>query len=582
MTGERTIPNRRATDQAGFEIRVNGSAIPLSVPVRSIVVRKEFNTISSARIAILDGDPSAESFEWSNSEYFIPGNEIEILAGYQQDHDTIFKGVIVAQKLRARENSNPALIVECRDKAYGMSLGRKSRYFYDMSDSDILDEILSEYTLQKELQATSVAHAQMVQYNSSDWDFAVMRAEANNMLLLPDDGKLVMSKPDVTASEAFSVIYGASMIEFDGLLDARSQAESTIANSWSYTKQEVEEEEGSAEAEAAIGNLPASELASSAGYEEDRLRHTGVQATDELKEWADATHHKKVNAKVRARAKFTGTPEIKPGMVLDIGGLGERMNGKTLVWGITHEVSGGSWTIDAQLGYDEKYFHEKHKVAESQAGGLLPPVNGLEVGKVTAIEGDPEGEYRIRVKVPTLDNEEDGTWARIISLDAGNRRGAFFRPEIDDEVIVGFLNDDPRHPLVLGMMNSSALPAPADHSDDNHEKGFVTRSGMKIWFNDDLITTVIETPNGNTITLSDDEGKISIVDENGNTYALDSSGVSLEAQGDINISATGDINLEGTNISLSANAGLTAEGSASAELSSGGTATIQGSMVQIN
>lgn len=582
MTGERTIPNRRATDQAGFEIRVNGSAIPLSVPVRSIVVRKEFNTISSARIAILDGDPSAESFEWSNSEYFIPGNEIEILAGYQQDHDSIFKGVVVAQKLRAREGSNPALIVECRDKAYRMTLGRKNRYFYDMTDSDILDEILAEYSLQKELESTSVTHPQMVQYHSTDWDFAVLRAEANKMLLLPDDGKLVMSKPDVNASEVFSVIYGASMIEFDGILDTRLQAENTRASSWSFTNQEVVEEEGSPDGEAEIGNLSADDQASSGGYTEEHLRHSGMQASDELKEWADASRHKMVNAKVRARARFIGTPEIKPGMVLDIGGLGGRMNGKTLVWGIKHELSGGSWIIDAQLGYEEKYFHEKHKVAESQAGGLLPPVNGLEVGKVTAIEGDPDGEYRIRVKMPTLNNEEDGTWARIATLDAGGGRGSFFRPEIDDEVIVGFLNDDPRHPLVLGMMNSSALPAPAEHSDDNHEKGFVTRSGMKIWFNDDLVTAVIETPNGNIITLSDDEGKISIVDENGNTYALDSSGVSLEAQGDINISATGDINLEGTNINLSANAVLTAEGSASAELSSGGTATIQGSIVQIN
>ena len=50
MSGERNIPNRSATDQAGFEILVGGNAIPLSIPVRNIVVNKEFNTISSAKI----------------------------------------------------------------------------------------------------------------------------------------------------------------------------------------------------------------------------------------------------------------------------------------------------------------------------------------------------------------------------------------------------------------------------------------------------------------------------------------------------------------------------------------------------
>lgn len=582
MSRERNIPNRGATDQPGFEILINGNAIPLSIPVRSIVVSKEFNTISSAKIAILDGDPSAESFEWSNSEHFVPGNEIEIKAGYQQDNSTIFKGIIVAQKLRVRENSNPVLIVECRDAAYKMTLGRKNKYFEDLNDSDILEEIINEYGLESEVETTGVTHKQMVQYHSTDWDFAVMRAEANNMLLLPDDGKLIMVKPDVTAAEAFSVVYGATMVEFDGILDARKQSETTESKGWDFSSQEPFVSENENIDEADIGNKEARELAGDAGYEKELLKHTGLREEDELETWATARQHKIANSKVRGRAKFIGTAEIKPGVVLDIQGLGGRMNGKTLVWGVKHEIDQGTWSVDAQLGYDEKYFHEKFRVAESQAGGLLPPVHGLEIGVVTAIEGDPDGEHRIRVKIPTIDNNEEGLWARIATLDAGDNRGSFFRPEIGDEVVVGFINDDPRSPMVLGTLFSSAKPAPCENSDDNHEKGFVTRSGMKVWFNDDQISMVLETPNGNIITLSDDEGKISIVDENGNTYTLDSSGVTLESPGDINISATGDISLEGTNINITANAQLTAEGAAGAELSSSGTTIINGSLVQIN
>jgi len=55
-----------------------------------------------------------------------------------------------------------------------------------------------------------------------------------------------------------------------------------------------------------------------------------------------------------------------------------------------------------------------------------------------------------------ISTSDDGIWARISTLDAGKQRGTFFRPEIGDEVIVGFLNDDPRYPVVLGMVNSSA------------------------------------------------------------------------------------------------------------------------------
>ena len=37
--------------------------------------------------------------------------------------------------------------------------------------------------------------------------------------------------------------------------------------------------------------------------------------------------------------------------------------------------------------------------------------------------------------------------------DAGENRGSFWRPEIGDEVVLGFLNSDPRDAIILGMLN---------------------------------------------------------------------------------------------------------------------------------
>lgn len=93
---------------------------------------------------------------------------------------------------------------------------------------------------------------------------------------------------------------------------------------------------------------------------------------------------------------------------------------------------------------------------------------------------DPNGEDRILVKVPTLDSQSQGIWTRIATLDAGNNRGSFFRPEIGDEVVLGFLNDDPRDAIVLGMLNSKAKPAPLQASDNNHQKGFLRDRKSKL------------------------------------------------------------------------------------------------------
>ena len=153
-----------------------------------------------------------------------------------------------------------------------------------------------------------------------------------------------------------------------------------------------------------------------------------------------------------------------------------------------------------------------------------------------------------------MDKEEQGIWCRVSSLDAGENRGAFFRPEIGDEVIIGFVNEDPNQAVVLGMLHSSAKPAPIVASDDNHEKGFVTRSEMKVLFDDDKKSIEISTPAGKIISLDEDAGTIVIEDDNSNVITIDSNGIVLESAGNIELKASGDVTIEGTNVSITANA----------------------------
>jgi len=178
---------------------------------------------------------------------------------------------------------------------------------------------------------------------------------------------------------------------------------------------------------------------------------------------------------------------------------------------------------------------------------------------------------------------------RVASLDAGDDRGAFFRPEIDDEVIVGFINGDPRDAVVLGMLHSSAKPAPISAKDVNHEKGFTTRSKMHIHFNDDTKTIKIDTPAGNHIIIDEQGMKIEIKDQNENKITMDQSGMKMESPKNIEIKA-------GVNLTLSAAAslsigavtlGVKADGNLSLEgaltkLSASGIAEISGSLVKIN
>jgi uncharacterized protein involved in type VI secretion and phage assembly len=206
----------------------------------------------------------------------------------------------------------------------------------------------------------------------------------------------------------------------------------------------------------------------------------------------------------------------------------------------------------------------------------------LQIGIVTRLEGDPTGDDRIQVKLPVVSADDDGVWARLACLDAGDSRGIFFRPEIGDEVVVGLLENDPRNPIVMGMLHSSAKPVPVPISDDNHEKGYVSRSEMKLIFNDDKKSVTLQTPAGKMLAIDEDDGSIKLEDENGNKIVMNSDGITIESAKDLKLKASGDIKLEGVNVENTAQANFKADGSAGAELTSSAILKIKGSLVQIN
>ncbi|MGM0621105.1 MAG: type VI secretion system tip protein VgrG, partial [Bacteroidota bacterium] len=571
MPEERVISTSRSADLITHKILVDGEEISGSIQVMNISVEKEINRIPTAKIVLLDGDPASQDFALSNKDLFIPGKKIEIKAGYHSDEETVFKGLVIKHSLKIR-NSQSFLIIECKDEAVKMTVGRKSKYFYESTDSDIISEIIETYGLEKEVESSNVTHKELVQYNVTDWDFCITRAQANSKVCIVDNGKLVFQKPDVSQAETETVSYGATLLDFDAEIDARNQFQKVTSYGWNAADQEFLEMEANDPGISLNGNIQANELSEVTGLQNLELKSGNGANNTALQEWADAKWLFNQMAKVRGRMKFQGIPGAMPGALIKLEGVGERFNGKAYISAVRHQITEGNWTVDAEFGINPKWFTESHSINDLPAAGLMAAVNGLQIGIVTQLENDPDGEDRILVRLPVIDGQEQGIWARIASLDAGENRGAFFRPEIDDEVIVGFINEDPNDAVVLGMMNSSAKPAPLTASDDNHEKGFVTRSGMKFIFNDDKKSVVLETPGGKKILLDDDAGSIEVEDENANKITLDSGGIVFDSPADISIKSTGDVNIEGTNVTVTANAQFKAEGTAGAEVSSSATA----------
>lgn len=582
MSVSRDIPTQDTTDLSTFRILLDGEEIRGKYGVASIVVQKHVNKIPTAKLMLLDGEVSKQDFKASSSGDFNPGKEVEIKLGYHEKEDTVFKGVIIRHGIRASANRPSMLTIELKDVAVKMTIARKNAYFEESTDSDIIEKILDSYSLDKEVTATKLKHKEMVQFYSTDWDFIMSRADVNGMLVFVDDGKVTVAKPTVKSSPLISLAFGSNVYEYEAEFDARHQFNSVKTFAWDSSSQEMITEDGSATLKDA-GDMSTEDLAAVLGADVI-MQHSGKLSQDEIREWANAKVLRSKLAKIQGRVKITGFSDIKPGDTIRIEEFSDNFNGNVFVSAVSHQFSADSaWYTDIQFGLSPEWFATKfNDIVDRPASGLLPGINGLHIAVVTQIEDDPDSEFRVKICMPEVDPAAEGTWARIATLDAGNKRGSFFRPEVGDEVVVGFLNDDPRSPIILGMLHSSALPSPLSPTADNDEKGYFSRSEMKLVFNDKEKSITISTPEKNSITLSEDKKSVLITDQNDNKFEMSKDGIKMESAKDISIKATGDVKIEGVNITLSADGQFKAEGSSGAELSTSASAVVKGSIVQIN
>lgn len=591
-------PQKESDGPVRLTLFSSGKGVRDDIQVVSVLVNRGINRIPYAKIVLIDGDMPNQDFPLSNSKDFQPGAEIKINAGYGQDEQTLFEGIVVKHGIKISGENDARLVVECRDKAVKLTVGRKNANFVDSKDSDIMTKLISGAGLDAAVTASTTQYKELVQYYATDWDFLLARAEAIGFLVIVEDGKLTVGPPKTSGSSELKVTYGEDLYEFQADLDAMTQLASVKGVSWDLKTQAIVEGQKAPKKLNDQGDLDSATLAKVVGLDSFRLQTPAPMEQSALNDWAEARQVKAGLSRIRGRMKFQGSAKARLGKLIELGGVGNRFNGNVFVSAVQHSIVDGNWTSEVEFGMAPEWFAERRDLVAPPAAGLLPGVEGLHIGVVKKLDADPDGQHKIQVSVPIMQAASDGVWARLSRFYSSNEFGAFFIPEIGDEVVLGFFNNDPSNPVVLGSLYSSKRKPPYDLTAENNIKALVTRSKLKLEFDDDKKVITLVTPANNMIVLSDDGKSILIQDETGNKVELNTGGITLDSPKDIKITAKGKITLDaigeigitskadvkvaGLNINHEAQVGFVAKGNASAELSAAGQTTVKGAMVMIN
>lgn len=591
-------PEMQSEGVVTFEIKVNGQSMSDAYQVQSIETISCVNKVPYAIIRIEDGSMAECSFPGSDSDDFKPGTAVEIHAGYMSENSLIFGGIIVRHGLNITPDGKSSLEIELRDKAVKMTVGRKNVNYVKKKDSEIITTLIQNAGLTADVTATTVKFEELVQYYCTDWDFMMTRAEVNGMIAVVDNGKISVCKPLTSEAEVLTLTYGTDIMEFNASIDARTQLKSVKSIGWDIQNQKIIEAEGADPGWDDQGNLGRAALAETASPATFSIHTASTFEQGVMKDWASAQFVKSNLSKITGIVKIAGSALVKPGKVVKLAGVGARFEGKVLVTGVIHEISDNYWSTKCEFGLTDGWFCEKTDIVSPLASGFMPGVNGLQVGKVMKLDGDPLMQNRIQVKLPVLKNETDGVWARLGQFYGTSSAGAFFVPEIDDEVIVGYFNNDPTQPVILGSLYSSKIKPPYEITKDNFIKAILSKEKLTIEFDDENKILTVKTPGKNTIVLNDKDKKVTVSDQNNNSITMSDSGIVLDSAKDMKISAKGKIDitatgamtlsstadsaLKGNNVNITANIGAVVKGNANAEISASGQTTVKGAMVMIN
>lgn len=176
-----------------------------------------------------------------------------------------------------------------------------------------------------------------------------------------------------------------------------------------------------------------------------------------------------------------------------------------------------------------------------------PPVTqDVQLATVTSVN-DPDGLNRVEVQLLSHSEspqQEGVLWARVATPCAGPNKGAFFIPDVGDEVLISFVNGDTRYPVVIGSLwnGGQAAPETLGGSGDAVDRWtIVGKNGTRIAIveeNPSEETIKLTTPGGASCEITDSSGGKIEFKVAGTTVTYDTQGVTVDTPINLKVQAT--------------------------------------------
>ncbi|GBO53281.1 hypothetical protein APA_1188 [Pseudanabaena sp. lw0831] len=538
---------------------------------------------------------------WTHMSKFAIGKKIKIgfTSSTTEDPDFdeasnayVLEGEITAIEADFTEESKAPITIRGYDISHRLHKGRYNRSFQNVTDSDLVTQIIGEAGITAgTVTATTVVHEYVFQENQTNMEFLQERAARNGFELYVQDGKLNFRKS--TKGLELSLKWLKDLYSFRVRVTGSEQVSSVEVRGWNYTTKTAIVSTASTET-AITTNASGKGSASStkfSGSPKMIVVDQPVFSTSEADKIAQSLCDELGGEFVNADAKGTGNPLIRAGKVVNLTDMGD--------------YSGSYYVTETHHLFQNQKYTTHFSVRGLRGGDLysmlsskthLQPGQTMLVG-IVSNNSDPKKWGRVRVKFPTLTEAHESNWARVVGVGAGASRGFDCLPEVNDEVLVAFEHGDIHRPYVIGGVWNGTDAPPALVTDSVAEgkvrlRTFKTRVGHQLQFVEEDKGTkkgvYLNTIGGHNLRLNDSDQFAELETTGGHKFRADDSSkvISLTSTGDITVKTgtsgtTKDLTIDAANMTLTATTNITLKvGSSKIVLSATGI-VIEGVQVQI-
>jgi phage protein D/phage baseplate assembly protein gpV len=459
------------------------------------LVRVEESVQLPDAFTIRFNDPHFELFDQTT---FTIGSRIEIaFAGQGGEPTPVTAGEVTAIAVEQGAGGRHELVLSGLDVTHRLVKGPKTRSFLQMTDADIVGQIADEHGFDADIDATGEVNDYVLQTSQSDYAFLKARAErigfdvwvADNTLFFKEEPRASLPPPELR--------WGENLHKFKVRFSSSERCDEVTVRGWDPVGK-VAIVGRATEGEVGTTARAAQEMTSAARDGFGRVGRFAGQFPVTTQAEADALAQslllKASGDEVLARGECSGDPLVSAGATVRIACVGARLAGDYKITSVEHVYGAGSpYTTRFVCGGKDPSTLADHVGAGggngANGGAQKSRWGSLVVGIVTNND-DADRLGRVKVKFPSLTDEDESTWAKLAAPGAGRSRGFQAIPEVNDEVLVGFEHDDKHRPIVLGGLWNREDPPP----EEVVEGGKVA---SRFW----------TSRNGHRVALRDDEGK---------------------------------------------------------------------------